>query len=319
MNVVTAILEELIGEEGTGIFVKQLRSGPLYTCRCPQCGTIHGGFRSYAEAQANLKCRMCNRNAVEKLKKDIEKVDEPEPQKDIFQNPLKRNVIGESDEDDLDLKNVSGINPDPEYVAYEIFDGHEYYPVLNTGKIGRQTYTHPDQFSGQWRLMGMSFHQWSTRFTPWPEIRKRLEAGETLVGYVFDFDHGGYRKWGRRAKVYRVNSVNESADLEGDEEDVKAILGDIPMNPLEPIEPGQVTKTVCMNAHYGQEFYSRLEHHANGFPKKVRAMGKCKTWKTRPNEFRLPVKYGLYQSFYITHDNAGDFSTIPYDARGKPV
>ena len=41
---------------------------------------------------------------------------------------------------------------------------------------------------------------------------------------------------------------------------------------------------------------------------RCRAMGQCKTWKTRPNEFKLPVKYGLYQSFYITQDNANEWA-----------
>ena len=35
-----------------------------------------------------------------------------------------------------------------------------------------------------------------------------------------------------------------------------------------------------------------------------RASGKCKTWKTRPEEFKLPIKYGLYESSYLTHENA---------------
>jgi hypothetical protein len=39
-------------------------------------------------------------------------------------------------------------------------------------------------------------------------------------------------------------------------------------------------------------------------PNKWRASGKCKTWKTRPNEFKLPIKYGLYESGYLTHENA---------------
>lgn len=37
---------------------------------------------------------------------------------------------------------------------------------------------------------------------------------------------------------------------------------------------------------------------------RCRANGKCKIWKTRPHEFRLPVKYGLRECFYITNDNA---------------
>lgn len=40
---------------------------------------------------------------------------------------------------------------------------------------------------------------------------------------------------------------------------------------------------------------------------RVRPSGKCQTWKTRPNEFRLPVKYGLYENGAITHENAGSF------------
>jgi hypothetical protein len=41
----------------------------------------------------------------------------------------------------------------------------------------------------------------------------------------------------------------------------------------------------------------------------VRASGKCQTWKTRPDEFRLPVKYGIYESSAITHSNAHNWHT----------
>jgi len=44
--------------------------------------------------------------------------------------------------------------------------------------------------------------------------------------------------------------------------------------------------------------------NADGSALRVRASGKCQTWKTRPNAFKLPVKYGLYNSFYITEENA---------------
>lgn len=40
---------------------------------------------------------------------------------------------------------------------------------------------------------------------------------------------------------------------------------------------------------------------------RVRVSGRCKTWKTRPAEFRLPVKYGLYEASAITHANAHQF------------
>jgi hypothetical protein len=40
---------------------------------------------------------------------------------------------------------------------------------------------------------------------------------------------------------------------------------------------------------------------------RCRATGKCQTWKTRPEDFKLPVKYGLRDSFYITNENAKEW------------
>lgn len=40
---------------------------------------------------------------------------------------------------------------------------------------------------------------------------------------------------------------------------------------------------------------------------RVKANGKCKTWKTRPGEFRLPVRYDWYTFGYITHENANEW------------
>lgn len=40
---------------------------------------------------------------------------------------------------------------------------------------------------------------------------------------------------------------------------------------------------------------------------RVRPSGKCKVWKTRPSDFRLPVKYGMYESAEITQNNAADW------------
>ena len=40
---------------------------------------------------------------------------------------------------------------------------------------------------------------------------------------------------------------------------------------------------------------------------RVRVSGKCQTWKTRPIEFRLPVKYGLYENSAVTHLNKDNF------------
>lgn len=45
-------------------------------------------------------------------------------------------------------------------------------------------------------------------------------------------------------------------------------------------------------------------------PKRVerwRANGAIKTWRTRPGEFRLPIKFGLRSYSYITELNAHEF------------
>jgi hypothetical protein len=38
-----------------------------------------------------------------------------------------------------------------------------------------------------------------------------------------------------------------------------------------------------------------------------RVNGACKIWKTRPLEFSVPIKFGLYASSYLTDRNGEDF------------
>lgn len=45
-------------------------------------------------------------------------------------------------------------------------------------------------------------------------------------------------------------------------------------------------------------------------PVRCRVNGRCRTWKTRPDDFQLPVKYGLKTCFYITPANAHEW-TLP--------
>ena len=64
-----------------------------------------------------------------------------------------------------------------------------------------------------------------------------------------------------------------------------------------------------------QAIIARMFHHvrllnADGTPVQVRANGACKTWVTRPSDFRLPVKHGLYDCFYLTPNNAHDWTAV---------
>ena len=60
-------------------------------------------------------------------------------------------------------------------------------------------------------------------------------------------------------------------------------------------------------------FPSGTLHHvslknADGTPVRARINGKVKTWKTRPGDFKLPVKHGLRDCFYITQANAHEWT-----------
>lgn len=46
---------------------------------------------------------------------------------------------------------------------------------------------------------------------------------------------------------------------------------------------------------------------SRGNPVRCRVSGRCQLWKTRPTSFKLPVKYGLNYSFYITESNASEW------------
>lgn len=51
--------------------------------------------------------------------------------------------------------------------------------------------------------------------------------------------------------------------------------------------------------HYGTCTENRKEQW--------RANGACKVWKTRPDEFRLPIKFGIRDYSYLTDLNAAEF------------
>lgn len=55
------------------------------------------------------------------------------------------------------------------------------------------------------------------------------------------------------------------------------------------------------------EFWHRFERNADGTPLRCRKNGQLKNWKTRPGDFRQPVKYGPKNSFHLTPANIADW------------
>ena len=70
-----------------------------------------------------------------------------------------------------------------------------------------------------------------------------------------------------------------------------------------------ITKELAMELKHGDYIFSKLYSDSRGNPVRARVNGKCKTWKTRPEEFRLPMKHGLKSCFNITHDDAHEWET----------
>lgn len=56
-------------------------------------------------------------------------------------------------------------------------------------------------------------------------------------------------------------------------------------------------------------FYMIGHYNADGSPMSYRRNGKTQLWKTRPDDFRIPVKRGLYEYGEITPHNM-DLITI---------
>ncbi len=81
------------------------------------------------------------------------------------------------------------------------------------------------------------------------------------------------------------------------------------------LKSGEVNPVTAQTA---DRFYHRtLTYKDKRTPIEVRRNGKTKTWKTRPGEFQIPVKYGMYEYFYITQRNADEWSTIPLPLKEK--
>ena len=65
-----------------------------------------------------------------------------------------------------------------------------------------------------------------------------------------------------------------------------------------------ITLEQAKKLKHGDTLHHMSVKNADGTPARCRVNGKIKLWKTRPNEFRLPVKHGLRDCFYLGLDNA---------------
>jgi hypothetical protein len=64
------------------------------------------------------------------------------------------------------------------------------------------------------------------------------------------------------------------------------------------------------NSVTAKKFEHISDKNADKTPVRVRRNGKTKFWVTRPNDFRIPVKYGLRYCFYIDQDNCNEWNVV---------
>ena len=69
-----------------------------------------------------------------------------------------------------------------------------------------------------------------------------------------------------------------------------------------------ITKEIALTLRHGQILHNVHKLNSSNEPTRCRVNGQCKVWKTRPNDFQLPVKAGLYEYGYITPENAKDWT-----------
>jgi len=73
-----------------------------------------------------------------------------------------------------------------------------------------------------------------------------------------------------------------------------------------------ITKFQALNlCTHGRIIYDKVYKNADGSPQRWRINGKIQTWKTRPNEFCVPIKHGLRDYLYLTERNCMCFSLYP--------
>lgn len=75
-----------------------------------------------------------------------------------------------------------------------------------------------------------------------------------------------------------------------------------------------ITKTQALNNNY---FHANNYKNSDKTCQRWRRNGATKTWKTRPEEFRVPIKCGLYSFGELTNKNAALFH-LPVDCE-NPV
>lgn len=76
----------------------------------------------------------------------------------------------------------------------------------------------------------------------------------------------------------------------------------------------QLTKELVVTLPIGTILYHRDHRNSDGTPCRGRINGRPHLWKTRPDDFKLPMKHGFKMCFYIYPKNADEWFTVEDEA-----
>ena len=65
-----------------------------------------------------------------------------------------------------------------------------------------------------------------------------------------------------------------------------------------------ITKNQAIHLTIGETLYHVDNRNADRSAQRWRVNGKCKLWKTRPWDFKVPLKHGLHNHSYLTPETA---------------
>ena len=73
-----------------------------------------------------------------------------------------------------------------------------------------------------------------------------------------------------------------------------------------------IEKQGALKLSIGQVILQVDASNADGTPKRWKVNGQVKTWKTRPDDFQVPLKHGLKGYDYLSQ-HTGEFFTTDFD------
>lgn len=68
-----------------------------------------------------------------------------------------------------------------------------------------------------------------------------------------------------------------------------------------------ITKNDALVLRPGQVLYHAKQKNRDGSAMRARVNGRTIVWKTRPDDYKVPMKHGLKHCFYLTPSNAAEW------------